>query len=133
MFLVAWMPLLIASGTGSDVHLEDKENMEDPRIPEFLGHATTVSLVELVTPRNGLSQAKSIAPGDRDQISPKSGSLNEYSVLSVVAWAPRLQSQDIADLSWGKQAKTHLYLFVCPGNIDKIVLFLFILLFHAQW
>ena len=37
-------------------------------------------------PRNGLSQAKSIVPGERDShVTPKSGSFNEYSVLSVVA------------------------------------------------
>lgn len=52
-----------------DMIVDDKENMEDSRRPE-----------------NGLSQAKSIVPGERDpQVTPKSGSFNEYSVLSVVA------------------------------------------------
>lgn len=52
-----------------DMIVDDKENMEEPRRPE-----------------NGLSQAKSIVPGERDpQVTPKSGSFNEYSVLSVVA------------------------------------------------
>lgn len=69
--------LVIASPP--DFHL-DPATVLLARFPLLLSPDSSAS------PRNGLSQAKSIVPGERDpQVTPKSGSFNEYSVLSVVA------------------------------------------------